>query len=101
MVYMIESQIEHVCNAVRAIDDSGAAVIEVTREAHEAFNRDVDARLRGTVWDQGGCSSFYIDESGRNATSGPTGPGASGAWPGAQDLDGYHLSERRPAEILA
>ena len=101
MVYMIESQIEHVCNAVDALEDSGAATIEVTREAHEAFNRDVDARLRGTVWDQGGCSSFYIDESGRNATLWPDWTWRFRRLAKDRGLDAYRLSERRAAEILA
>ena len=64
-------------------------------------NRDVDARLRGTVWDQGGCSSFYIDESGRNATLWPDWTWRFRRLAESGDLDAYRLSERRPAEVLA
>jgi cation diffusion facilitator CzcD-associated flavoprotein CzcO len=71
MVYMIEAQIEHVRRAIAALGRAGASAIEVRPRAHEAFNRDVDARLRGTVWDRGGCSSFYMDRNGRNATLWP------------------------------
>lgn len=71
MVYMIESQVEHVLKAIQAMDGSGAATIEVRPEAHAEFNRNVDSRMRGTVWDSGGCSSFYIDPTGRNATLWP------------------------------
>ncbi len=71
MVYMIESQVEHVRDAIAAMDGAGAAAIEVRGEAHDAFNRDVDSQMRGTVWDVGGCSSFYIDATGRNATLWP------------------------------
>lgn len=71
MVYMIESQVEHVVHAIRAMDRRGATRVEVRREAHERFNRDVDARMRGTVWDTGGCTSFYLDAHGRNATLWP------------------------------
>ncbi|MCW2681259.1 MAG: hapE 1, partial [Frankiales bacterium] len=28
--------------------------------------------LRGTVWNAGGCSSWYLDEAGRNTTLWPT-----------------------------
>jgi len=71
MVYMIESQVEHVRDAIAAMDGAGATAIEVRGEAHDAFNRDVDSQMRGTVWDVGGCSSFYIDATGRNATLWP------------------------------
>ena len=71
MVYMIEAQIAHVVKAVRAMDRAGAATIEVDRETYEAFNADVDRRLATTVWEVGGCTSFYRDATGRNATLWP------------------------------
>jgi cation diffusion facilitator CzcD-associated flavoprotein CzcO len=71
MVYMIEAQVEHVLHAIRMMDRSGATTIEVRPEAHAEFNSDVDARMRGTVWDTGGCSSFDLDATGRNATLWP------------------------------
>jgi hypothetical protein len=36
-----------------------------------AIAERVDEALRGTVWETGGCTSFYIDASGRNATLWP------------------------------
>lgn len=35
------------------------------------FNRDVQERLKNTVWNTGGCASWYIDASGRNSTIWP------------------------------
>ncbi len=40
------------------------------RNAYELFNRRVDTRMEGTVWDSG-CASFYLDETGRNGTLWP------------------------------
>lgn len=71
MVYMIEAQVEHVLAAIEAMDAGGAATIEVRSEVHDEFNRDVDRRMQGTVWNTGGCSSFYLDETGRNASQWP------------------------------
>ena len=34
----------------------------------EAFNEEVQRRLRGTVWNAGGCRSYYLDRNGRNST---------------------------------
>jgi len=71
MVYMIESQVDHVLAAIETMDRAGAGAIEVRPETHERYNRTVDERMRGTVWEIGGCSSFYIDQTGRNATLWP------------------------------
>jgi cation diffusion facilitator CzcD-associated flavoprotein CzcO len=71
MIYMIESQVEHVLEAIKVIDREKAATVEVRSEALAAYNSDVDDQMRGTVWDTGGCSSFYIDSTGRNATLWP------------------------------
>lgn len=71
MVYMIESHVEHVIRAIRAMDAQAADRIEVRPEAYEAYNRRVDTHMRGTVWDTGGCVSFYLDATGRNATLWP------------------------------
>lgn len=71
MVYMIESQITHVLHQIQAMDAAGATVIEVDQQAHDAYNRDLDKRMATTVWEVGGCRSFYLDATGRNATLWP------------------------------
>lgn len=71
MIYMAESQIEHVTRLLRSMDDAGAATVEVTDPAFGAYNREVDERMRGTVWNTGGCRSYYVDENGRNSAQWP------------------------------
>ncbi|MEU0563469.1 NAD(P)/FAD-dependent oxidoreductase [Dactylosporangium sp. NPDC006015] len=68
MVYMIEAQAEHVRLAVAALAKAGAGSIEVTRAAHDSYNSDIDRKMAGTVWEVGGCRTFYQDANGRNAT---------------------------------
>ncbi|MBA3809051.1 MAG: NAD(P)/FAD-dependent oxidoreductase [Solirubrobacterales bacterium] len=97
MVYMIEAQIAHLSNAIGAIEDAGASVIEVRREANEAFNREVDEHMRGTVWDLGGCSSFYLDRTGRNATLWPDWTWRFRRLAADPDLSAYRLSSGKPA----
>ena len=36
-----------------------------------AYNDELQADMRGTVWTVGGCASWYLDEHGRNATVWP------------------------------
>jgi cation diffusion facilitator CzcD-associated flavoprotein CzcO len=70
MVYMIESQIAYVMAALRAMDERDAATVEVREEAAREFNQAVDRRMQGTVWNTG-CASWYLDDTGRNATLWP------------------------------
>jgi cation diffusion facilitator CzcD-associated flavoprotein CzcO len=66
MVYMIESQIAYVMDALR----SGADVIEVRPEVEARFNAELRRRMRGTVWNSG-CMSWYQDARGGNPTLWP------------------------------
>jgi cation diffusion facilitator CzcD-associated flavoprotein CzcO len=70
MVYMIESQVAHVMSALRAMRASGASTVEVRADAEQEYNRAIDARMRDTVWSTG-CSSWYVDATGRNSTLWP------------------------------
>ena len=48
----------------------GAATVEVRPEAVRDFNDAIDARMKDTVWSTG-CSSWYLDATGRNGTLWP------------------------------
>jgi len=68
MIYMIEAQIEHITGAIRAMDTTGATTIEVEQDTHDRYNARIDKKMAGTVWERGGCTTFYQDANGRNAT---------------------------------
>jgi cation diffusion facilitator CzcD-associated flavoprotein CzcO len=70
-VYMIESQIAYVADAIRTFDERGLATVEPKAEAQTAFDAEVQARMRETVWVNGGCKSWYVDANGRNTTLWP------------------------------
>src|SRR5205807_1455038 len=72
MVYMIESQVAYVVDAIRAMDKRGAAAIDVRSEVEAAYNDDLQRQLQGTVWNSGGCQSWYLDANGRNTTLWPS-----------------------------
>jgi cation diffusion facilitator CzcD-associated flavoprotein CzcO len=91
IVFMIESQIAYVMDALRTLDAHGSRACEPTPAAQEAFNATVQRRMRTTVWTKGGCASWYLDAHGRNTT----------LWPGSSwtfrratrrfDADEYEL----------
>jgi cation diffusion facilitator CzcD-associated flavoprotein CzcO len=72
IVYVIERQVEHVVQAVEAMRQAGVRSIAPREEVTAAYNADLQRRLAGTVWNSGGCSSWYLDANGRNTTLWPT-----------------------------
>ena len=71
VLVMIESQIEHIVRALRYMRENGIIAIEPREDAQEKFVRDVDAKMATTVWNTGGCKSWYLDKNGRNSTLWP------------------------------
>jgi hypothetical protein len=70
MVYMIESQISYVLDALHTMERTGSTAVEVRRDAVESYNHALEEQLDGTVWNTG-CASWYLDDTGRNATLWP------------------------------
>jgi cation diffusion facilitator CzcD-associated flavoprotein CzcO len=70
MVFMIESQLRYVMDALRVMEEQGIETFEVRPEAMAAYNARIQAKLRGTVW-MSGCASWYLDAQGRNTTIWP------------------------------
>jgi cation diffusion facilitator CzcD-associated flavoprotein CzcO len=66
VVFMIESQIRYVVDAIKTCDKLGARALAPTRAAQDAFNDELQLKLADSVWSTGGCSSWYLDEHGRN-----------------------------------
>ena len=71
MVFMIESQVAYAVDALRTMRARGIAAVEPTPRAQERWNHDIQRRMKRTVWNTGGCSSWYLDEHGRNVTLWP------------------------------
>jgi cation diffusion facilitator CzcD-associated flavoprotein CzcO len=71
MVYMIESQLPYVDEALRTMDAEGLETLETTPEAQHAYRTLIARKSRGTVWLAGGCASWYLDKHGHNTTLWP------------------------------
>ena len=71
MVYMIESQVAYVDDALRTMDAEGLELLETTPQAQETYRKLIAARSKGTVWVAGGCASWYLDQHGHNTTLWP------------------------------
>jgi len=70
VVNTLECGIGHLLAALRQMDASGAARVEVRPEAAAEFDRELRAALAGTVW-QAGCDNWYLDENGNDSSNWP------------------------------
>lgn len=68
VVFMIESQIRYVGQAIAAVDKAGAVALTPTSAAAERYNDRLQRGLASTVFNTGGCRSWYLDEHGVNRT---------------------------------
>lgn len=91
IVHMLESQIAYIVQAARLVR-RGVRYLDVRREVVDAFDARVRRRLGTTVWNAGGCDSWYL----RGAAAG--GRRNTNNWPGF--MLGYRRRTRRlvPAE---
>jgi cyclohexanone monooxygenase len=71
MVLVIESQVAYLVDAVRTMRRHELATVEVRARTQASFNARLQRRMRRTVWNTGGCSSWYLDAHGRNVTLWP------------------------------
>jgi cation diffusion facilitator CzcD-associated flavoprotein CzcO len=68
VVFMIESQIRYVAQAIAAVDKAGVRALSPSRKAQDDFNAELQGDLATTVWTTGGCRSWYMDSHGVNRT---------------------------------
>ena len=71
ILLVVEAQIEHVLKLMDAMKQRGAASAEPTADAQSRFVGWCNSALSGTVWNSGGCNSWYLDRTGRNSTLWP------------------------------
>ncbi|MFF8846725.1 flavin-containing monooxygenase [Streptomyces sp. NPDC015127] len=72
MILMIESQLNYMADYMRQLSLLGeGSVLAARPSAVHAWSRRVQERMKRTVWNTGGCTSWYLDAGGRNTTIWP------------------------------
>ena len=71
MVFMIESQVAYVLDAIEKMRARHWKTVEVLPRVQAEFNEKIQARLAKTVWQTGGCTSWYQTRDGKNTTLWP------------------------------
>ncbi|MGV9636097.1 flavin-containing monooxygenase [Nocardia rhamnosiphila] len=66
-LFMIESQIAYIVDALRTARERSARRVEVEPGVQDAFLDEMARRSVSTVWVSGGCTGYYQTPDGRNA----------------------------------
>jgi cation diffusion facilitator CzcD-associated flavoprotein CzcO len=90
-IAMFEAQAKYIVNAVRYSASHGVTEVEPTAAAQDEFTEMVDRLTDGSVWTSGGCSSWYLDSTGRNSI----------LWPATSIRYRFKTLRFKPADHLA
>jgi hypothetical protein len=74
VVLMIEAQVRYAMKCLKLMKRRKQRVIEVRGESQRRFVDEIYRRMGGTVWQSGGCHSWYQDQSTGEMTT---------LWPGS------------------
>ena len=99
MVFMIESQVAYIVDAISHLKTHGIVAAEPTAEAQARFVDDLQKRMRRTVWSVGGCASWYLDDHGRNVTLWPRATFTFRRLLNAFDPESYELTARDDVRV--
>ncbi|MFC0445552.1 flavin-containing monooxygenase [Pseudidiomarina halophila] len=64
-IFVIESQMYYIMRALTELRRRNKAAIEVTAEAEQAYTDMIHHEMAKTVWQSGGCESWYKSKSGK------------------------------------
>ncbi len=71
VVLMIEAQVNHIGRVLSTMRNNGLDAITPNSAKQAAFEKEMKDRHSESVWQVGGCTSWYQDAEGRNTTLWP------------------------------
>jgi cation diffusion facilitator CzcD-associated flavoprotein CzcO len=63
-IFVIEAQMEYIRRAIAAVQSKKARAIEVKPQAEADYTNMIHREMKQTVWQSGGCNSWYKSKSG-------------------------------------
>ena len=72
IIFMIESQARYIAQALDYMKQQQLTTLEISHAAEASFVEEMRHRTKGSVWADGGCSSWYLDKNGNNTTLWPS-----------------------------
>ncbi|MGW4059320.1 flavin-containing monooxygenase [Amycolatopsis sp. NPDC004747] len=84
ILFVIEAQLHYIVECLRMMKAHRATRLEVRADVQRRFNTWLHSKLGKSVWNTGGCHSWFLDHTGQNRQS----------WPGTGTS--YWRATRRP-----
>lgn len=96
LLVMTEAQIPYVVGAIKALGEHRIAALDLRADVQERYNDWLERKLSRTVWNTGGCDSWYLHAHGRNSVLWPDCTWRFRRLLGRFDLRPYHQLQRLP-----
>jgi len=64
-LFLIESQMSYIMNCISNLEKQHKKVIQVRQQAEDKYTTMIHQEMIGTVWENGGCNSWYKSKSGK------------------------------------
>lgn len=71
MILMIEAQVQYILDGLQYLQKNKLYTADVKAEIQKKYNQDIQEKLSKTVWQNGGCKSWYQTKDGKNVTLWP------------------------------
>ncbi|MBS1624046.1 MAG: NAD(P)/FAD-dependent oxidoreductase [Bacteroidetes bacterium] len=71
MLLMIEAQVGYIVQAIQQARQRSAIYLNVKKAVQQEYNRKLQDELSHSVWQSGGCHSWYQNKDGKNVTLWP------------------------------
>lgn len=71
IIFQAECQVHYILASIEMLLERGAAAMECTKEAHDAYNDRLDQVLSRMVWTNEGVTNWYQNKRGRVTTNSP------------------------------
>jgi cyclohexanone monooxygenase len=101
LVFMIEAQLTYVLDAMRELAARNVVAIDVRPDVQAAYNEMLQRKIARTVWNAGGCQSWYLDKFGRNPTIWPDYTFKFARRLSRFDIESYYQELTAPARPVA
>jgi 4-hydroxyacetophenone monooxygenase len=71
LISIVERQMYYVMTLLEQMLDKGVAAVEVRKEVHDAYTREVDRKHENMIWTHPGMSTYYRNSKGRVVVCNP------------------------------
>ena len=68
---LAEAQLDYIIDGLKKVKQKGITRFAIKPQVLKAHNDKVQKHLKTTVFNSGGCKSYYLDQNGRNFAAWP------------------------------